>query len=83
MVIQCSRIYCLFKRGKTVGSTATVTCGDIRLRTRDVLDRVFQEKPSSFTRYGKPVAVLIPWKLGNAWKLKPKMSLRASSVRIF
>ena len=44
-----------------MGSTATVTCGDIRLRTRDVLDRVFQGETIIITRYGKPVAVLVPW----------------------
>lgn len=42
-------------------STATVTCGDIRLHTREVLDRVFQGETIIITRYGKPVAVLVPW----------------------
>lgn len=39
----------------------TVTCGDIRLHTREVLDRVFQGETIVITRYGKPVAVLVPW----------------------
>ena len=46
-------------------STATVTCGDIRLHTREVLDRVFQGETIIITRYGKPVAVLVPWE---AWE---------------
>lgn len=39
----------------------SVTCGDIRLHTREVLDRVFQGETLIITRYGKPVAVLVPW----------------------
>lgn len=42
-------------------SIQSVTCGDIRLHTREVLDRVFQGETIIITRYGKPVAVLVPW----------------------
>ena len=44
-----------------INSLPSVTCGDIRLHTRKVLDRVFQGETIVITRYKKPVAVLVPW----------------------